>query len=102
MELTLLFLIFVFVLQYFVLQEGDRYFMWPGGDMMNLGAALIPGILLVTAKFITFYHSKRFAEEYIPVDKRFTRIRQPKPVTRTGIVDPSQAYQYEEERVTFS
>jgi hypothetical protein len=90
-ELVLIFLTFVFLLEYFMSTQRDVSLLYIG---------LCFGAVLVVEKLITIYHSKHFIEEYIPVEKRFNRIPQAKPVSRTGIKDPTQ--EYEEERVTFS
>jgi hypothetical protein len=91
-ELVLMFFTFVFILQ---------FYMSPEKDTAPLYVGLLFGAVLIVEKMITVYHSKHFIKEYIPLQKRFSRIPQPKPVSRTGIVDPSQDRYYEEERVTF-
>ena len=90
-ELGLIFFTFVFFLE---------YYMSPERDVSLLYLGLFFGAILTVEKLITIYHARHFIKEYIPVEKRFNRIPQPKPVSRTGIVDPS-AYEYEEERVRF-
>ena len=81
---------FVFFLKYFMSVEKDTTLLFLG---------LVFGAILTLEKLITIYHARHFIKEYIPVEKRFRRIPQPKPVSRTGVVDPAQ--DYEEERVTF-
>ncbi len=90
-ELILIFATFVFFLQ---------YFMSPVKDMADLYMGLFFGAILVVEKLITVYHAKHFIKEYIPVEKRFNRIPQPKPVSRTGIKEPGQ--RFEDERATFT
>jgi hypothetical protein len=89
-ELVLIFFTFVFILKYFMSPERDAPLLYMG---------LFFGAVLAVEKLITIYHSKHFINEYIPVEKRFRKIPQSKPVPRTGIVDPDQ--EYEEEKVTF-
>jgi len=90
-ELILIFATFVFFLQ---------YFMSPVKDMADLYLGLFFGAILAVEKLITVYHAKHFIKEYIPVEKRFNRIPQPKPVFRTGIKEPGQ--RFDEERATFT
>jgi hypothetical protein len=90
-ELVLIFFTFVFLLE---------YYMSPERDVSLLYLGLFFGAILTVEKLITVYHAKHFIKEYIPVEKRFNRIPQPKPVSRTGIKDPTQ--EYEEERYTFT
>jgi hypothetical protein len=90
-ELILIFATFVFLLQ---------YFMSPVKNMTDLYLGLFFGVILTVEKLITVYHAKHFIKEYIPVEKRFNRIPQPKPVTRTGIKDPRS--DFDDERVTFT
>jgi len=89
-ELVLIFLTFVFFLDYFTSPEKDM-------SLLYLG--LFVAAILIVEKLVTIYHARHFIKEYIPVQKSFNKIPQPKPVRRTGIKDPSQ--DYEEERYTF-
>lgn len=91
-ELALIFFTFVFIL---------RYFTSPQGELRHLFMGLLLGLALILVKTINVFHTRRNIEEYIPKMRHFSRIPQPKPVSRTGIVDPSQERYYEEERVTF-
>ena len=90
-ELVLIFLTFVFLLQ---------YFMEPVKEPFVLYIGLFFGAILVVEKLVTIYHARHFIKEYIPMEKRFNRIPQPKPVSRTGVKEPGE--QFEEERYTFS
>ncbi len=90
-ELILIFLTFVFLLDYSMSPEKDPFLLYLG---------LFFGAILFVEKLITVYHAKHFIKEYIPVEKRFNRIPQPKPVSRTGVKQPGK--EFEEERVTFS
>ena len=93
LELLLLFLTFVFTLKYYMSPERDPMYLMIG---LALGAALILG------KLIAIYLTGQFIKEYIPVEKRFNRIPQPKPVSRTGIKEPGFKADFEDERITFS
>lgn len=90
-ELVLMFFTFVFLLDYFT----D-----PAASKETLILGLFFGAFLVVEKMVTVYHARHFIREYIPVEKRFRRIPQPKPKPVTGIRDAGD--EYEEERVTFS
>ncbi len=90
-EIVLMFLTAVFLLDYFTA---------PAAVPETLIIGLFFGAILAVEKLITIYHAKHFITEYVPMEKRFNRIPQAKPVSRTGIKDPSSVY--EEERVTFS
>jgi len=89
-ELVLIFLTFVFLLE---------YFMTPNSDVIQLYLGLFFAAILAVEKLITIYHARHFINEYIPVEKSFNKIPQPKPVSRTGIKEPG--FDYEEERVRF-
>ena len=89
-ELLLIFLTFVFFLDYFTSPERKM-------SLLYLG--LFTAAILAVEKLITVYHARHFIKEYIPVLKNFQKIPQPKPVQRTGIKDPND--EYEEERYTF-
>ena len=89
-ELVLIFATFVFLLEYFMSAEKDT-------TLLIIG--LLFGAVLALEKLITVYHARHFIKEYIPVERRFNKIPQPKPVSRTGIVDPTHGY--EEDVVTF-
>ncbi len=89
-ELILIFATFVFML---------RYFMSPVKDTSDLILGLFFGAVLMVEKLVTVYHAKHFIKEYIPVEKNFNRIPQPKPMSRTGIKEPGGGY--EDEIVTF-
>ncbi|UCF88274.1 MAG: hypothetical protein JSV70_07605 [bacterium] len=90
-EVLLIFFTFLFFLQYFMSTQRDSSTLYLG---------MFFGGLLLLEKLVTIYHAKHFIKEYIPVEKRYTRIPQPKPIKRTGIKTPGRTY--EEERVTFS
>ena len=90
-ELVLIFFTFVFILQYYMSPEKDT-------GLLTVG--LLFGAVLTVEKLITIYHARHFIKEYIPVEKRFRRIPQPKRTPVTGIKDGRR--DYEEERVTFS
>jgi len=90
-ELILMFGTFVFLLEYFTN---------PAALPETLLIGLFFGAVLFLEKLVTIYHAGHFIKEYIPVLKTFSRIPQPRPVSRTGVNDPGE--EYEEERVTFS
>lgn len=90
-ELVLMFGTFVFLLDYFT--DSARV-----PETLILG--LFFGAVLLLEKLVTIYHARHFIREYIPVLKTFSRIPQPKPVSRTGVKTPGEPF--EEERVTFS
>ncbi len=89
-ELGLMFFTLVFLLEYFTEPSAD-----PGSLYLGLSLAA----LLVVEKLITVYHAGHFIREYIPVEKNFNRIPQPRPMKKTVIRDPMEGF--EEERVTF-
>lgn len=89
-ELILIFFTFVFLLE---------YLMSPGKDTTSLYTGLFFGAILTVEKLITIYHAKHFIKEYIPVEKKFRRIPQPKYVPHTGIKDMDR--DFDEEDVTF-
>ena len=89
-ELVLIFFTFVFILEYFISPERD---------MSLLLTGLFFGALLTVEKMITVYHAKHFIKEYIPVEKKFNRMPQPKPVPRAVIKEPERSI--EDERITF-
>jgi len=93
LELLLLFLTFVFTLKYYMSPERDLMYLMIG---LALGAAVILG------KLIAIYLTGQFIKEYIPVEKKFNRIPQPKPAPRTGIKEPGFESDFEDERITFS
>ena len=90
-ELVLIFFTFVFILE---------YYMSPGREKPLLLTGLFFGAILVVEKLVTIYHARHFIKEYIPLEKRFNRIPQPRPVSRTGIKDPQ--HEHEDERYTFT
>jgi hypothetical protein len=92
-ELVLIFVTFVFLLEYFTV---------PVSSIETLYRGLFFGAILVVEKLITIYHAKHFIKEYIPAEKTFNRIAQTVD-TRTSVVrDPSEAYDsMGDERVTF-
>jgi len=91
LELLLLFFTFVFTL---------KYFMSPEKDLMYLMIGLAFGAAVILGKLIAIYLTGHFIKEYIPVEKRFNKIPQPKQRPRTSIKDPGS--DLDKERVTFT
>lgn len=89
-ELALLFTAVFFLLGFFNSPEKD--FAW-------LFAGIAAGSAFIVGKLVSFYHSRQFLAEFIPVKKRFERISRKTPVARPEVVGFQDGF--EEEKVTF-
>jgi hypothetical protein len=89
-ELVLIFITFIFILDYFTS---------PQGNLAGLYVGLAAGAVLTVEKLISVYHVKRFIREFIPVEKRFNRIPQEGQTDRPSVVVYGD--EYEDEKVSF-